>query len=63
MTHKSPVSARFVDDFEEDDAVQVQADCSVHAFAKNLVEKQPVVGTIGTGFESDLLPVAMETSC
>ena len=34
------------------------------AFAENLDEKRVVVGTIGaTGFEGDLLPVAMETSC
>ena len=60
LTHKSPVSARFSDDFEEDDVVQVQADCSVPAFAENLDEKRIVVGTIGaTGFEGDLLPVAM----
>ena len=34
LTHKSPVSARFVDDSEEEDAMQVQADCSVPAIAK-----------------------------
>ena len=34
------------------------------AFAENVDEKRPAVGTIGaTGFEGDLLPVAMETSC
>ena len=32
LTHKSPVSARFSDDFEEDDVMQVQA----AAFAENL---------------------------
>ena len=64
LTHKSLVSARFVDDSEEEDAMQVQADCSVPAFAKNFDEKRPVVGTIGaSGFEGDLFPVAMETSC
>ena len=63
LTHKSPVSARFVDDFEEEDAMQDQADCSVPAFVENYDEKRPVVGTIGaTGFEDDLLPVDMETS-
>ena len=64
LTYKSPVSARFSDDFEEGDVMQVQADCSVPAFAENLDGKRTVVGTIGaTGFESDLLPVAMVTSC
>ena len=64
LTHKSLVSARFSHDYEEDDFVQVQADCSVLAFAENLDEKRIVVGTIGaTGFEGDLLPIAMETSC
>ena len=64
LTHKSLVSARFSDDFEEDDVIQVQADCSVPAFAENLDEKRTVVGTIGaTGCEGDLLPVAVETSC
>ena len=44
--------------------MQVQADCSVPAFANIFDEKRPVVGTIGaTGFEGDLFPVAMETSC
>ena len=34
------------------------------AFANNLDEKRIVVGTIGAaGFESDLLPVAVEMSC
>ena len=64
LTHKSTVSARFSDDSEEDDAMQVQAVCAVPAFAENLDEKRIVVGTIGaTCFESDLLPVALETSC
>ena len=64
LTHKSPVSARFSDDFEEDDVIQVQADCSVPSFAENSDEKRTVVGTVGaTGFEGDLLPIAMETSC
>ena len=64
LTHTSLVSARSVDNFEEDDAMQVQADCFVPAFAENFDEKRPVVGTIGaTGFEGDLLSVAMETSC
>ena len=64
LTHKSLVSARFPDDFEEDDVIQVEADCSVPAFAENLDEKQTVVGTIGaTGFKGDLFPTAMETSC
>ena len=64
LTHKSLVSARVSDDFEEDDVMQVQADCSVPAFAKNLDEKRIVIKTIGaTGFASDLLPIAMETSC
>ena len=64
LTHKSLVSACFVDDSEEDDALQVQADCSVPAFAENFDEKRLVVGTIGaTGFEGDLFLVAMETSC
>ena len=64
LTQKSPFTARFVDDFEEDDAMQVQADCSVPAFAENFDEKRPVVGTIGaTGLEGDLFPVAMGTSC
>ena len=36
LTHKSPVSARFSDDSEEDDAMQ-----------ENLDEKRIVVGTIG----------------
>ena len=44
--------------------MQVQADCSVLAFAENLDERRIVVGTIGaTGFECDLLLVAMDTSC
>ena len=44
--------------------MQVQADCSVPAFAENLDEKRIVVGKIGsTGFEGDLLPIAMATSC
>ena len=61
LTQKSSVSARFSDDFEDDDVMQVQADCSVPAFAENLDEKRIVVGTIGaTGFEGDLLPIAME---
>ena len=64
LTHKSPVSARFVDDFEEEDAVQEQADCPLPAIAKHFDEKRPVVRTIGaTGFEGDLFPVAMETRC
>ena len=43
--------------------MQVQADCSVPAFAENLDEKRIVAGTIGaTGVGGDLLPVAMETS-
>ena len=34
------------------------------AFAKSFDEKRLVVGTIGaTGFEGDLFPVAMQTSC
>ena len=37
LTHKSPVSARFVDDLEEEDAMQVQADCSVPALAKKMM--------------------------
>ena len=50
-THNPLVSARFSHDFEEDDVRQVQADCSVPAFAENLDEKRIVVGTIGaTGF-------------
>ena len=54
----------FYDDFVEDEVIQVQAACSVPAYAKNVDEKRPAVGTIGaTGFEGDLLPVAMETSC
>ena len=32
LTHKSHVSVRFSDDFEEDDVMQVQADCSVLRF-------------------------------
>ena len=64
LTHKSLVSARFSDKSEEDDVIQVQAECSVPAFAENLDEKRTVVRTIGaTGFEGDLLPVAVETSC
>ena len=59
LTHKSTVSARDTDDFEEDDAVQVQANCSVPAFAENLDGKQIVVGV----FEGDLLLVVRETSC
>ena len=44
--------------------MQVQADCSVPAFAENLDGKRIVVGTIcATGFEGDLLSIAMETSC
>ena len=44
--------------------MQVQADCSVPAFAENLDEKRIVVGTIAAaGSEGDLLPTAMETSC
>ena len=63
-THKSPVSARFSVDFDEDDAIQVQADCSVPTFAEHLVEKRAVVGTIcATGSEGDSLSAAMETSC
>ena len=45
MTHKSPVSC-LSDDFEEDDVMQVQAGCSVTAFAENLDEKRIVVGTL-----------------
>ena len=64
MDTQITVSARFVDDFEEEDAMQVQADCSVPAFAKKIDEKRPVVGTIGaTGFEGDFFLVAMDTSC
>ena len=64
LTHKSPVSAHFSDDFDEDDVVQVQADCSVPAFAENLVKKRTVVGTIcAIGFEGDSLSAAMEVSC
>ena len=64
LTHKSHVSARSSEDSEEDDVMQVQADCSVPAFAENLDDKRIVVGTIGAaGFEGDLLPIAMETSC
>ena len=64
LTHQSPVSARFSDDFDEDDTIQVQADCSVPAFAENLFQKRAVVGTIcATGFEGDSLSAAMETSC
>ena len=64
LTHKSPVSARFVDDLEENDAMQVQTDCFVPAFVGNFDEKRPVVETIGAaGCEGDLHPVAMETSC
>ena len=49
------------DDFEEEDAMQVRADCSVPSFAKNFDEKRPVVGTIGaTGFKGDLFLVAMD---
>ena len=33
LTHKSLVSVRFSDDFEEDDVMQVQTDCSLPAFA------------------------------
>ena len=63
-THKSPVSARFSDDFDEDDVILVEADLSVPLFAENLDEKRPVVGTIGaTSFEGDLLHIAMEKSC
>ena len=40
LTHKSLVSVRFSDDFEEDDVMQVQADCSVPAFAENVDEKR-----------------------
>ena len=51
LTHKSLVSACFVDDSEDEDAMQVQADCSEPAFAKIFDKKRPVVGTIGaTGF-------------
>ena len=46
LVHKPHVSARFSVDFDEGDAIQVQADCSVPAFAENLVEKRAVVGTI-----------------
>ena len=54
----------FYDDFVEDEVIQVQTDCSVPAFAEHFDEKRPAVGTIGaTGFEGDLPPVAMETSC
>ena len=64
LTHTSPVSARSSEYFEEDDVMQVQADCSVTAFAENLDEKRIVVGTIGAaGFESDLLLIVLETSC
>ena len=56
LTHKSHVSARFSDDFDEDDVIQDQTDCFAFAFAENLEEKRTVVGTIGaTGFEDDLL--------
>ena len=41
----------------EDDA----ADCSAHAFAEHLDEKQLVVGTVcSTGVEDDVLPAAVE---
>ena len=64
LTHKSPVSVRFSVDFDEDDAIQVQADCSVSVFSENLVEKRAVVGTIcATGFEDDSLSAVLETSC
>ena len=64
LTHKPLVSERFSDDFDEDDVIEVQADCPVPAFAENLDWKRTVVGTIGaTGFEGDSLPTAMETSC
>ena len=44
--------------------MQGQADCFVPAFAKQLVGKRPVVGMIGAdGFEGELFPVSMETSC
>ena len=44
--------------------MQVQANSSVPAFAENLDERRTVVGTVeASGFEGDLLPVAMETSC
>ena len=64
LTHKSLVSARFVDDSEEEDAMQFQSRLICAAFANIFDEKRPVVGTIGaTGFEGDLFPVAKETSC
>ena len=64
LTHKSHVSARFSDDSDKDDVIQVQADCSVPAFAEHLVKKRTVVGTICTvGFEGDSLSAAMEVSC
>ena len=64
LAHKSSVSARLTFDFDEDDAIQVQADCSVPAFAEKLVEKRAGVGTIcATGFEGDVLSAAMGTSC
>ena len=60
-----PASSRFLlDDFDEDDAVPAQADCSVPAFAENLDEKRPLVGTIcSTGIESDPLSAVTETHC
>ena len=47
LLHKSPASARFsLNDFDEDDVIPAQADCSVPASAENLDEKRSVVGTI-----------------
>ena len=65
LPHKSPASTRFsLDDSDEDDVISAQADCSVPAFAENLDEKRPVVGTIcSTGFEGDSLSAVMETNC
>ena len=65
MLHKSPASARFsLDDFDENDVIPAQADCSVPAFAENLDEKRPVVGTICSfGFEGDPLSAVTETHC
>ena len=59
-THKSPVSACFSDDFDENDVILVQADLSVPP----LMRSDLLLETIGAAsFEGDLLPIAMETSC
>ena len=57
LLRKSPASARFsLDDFDENDVIPAQAECSVPPFAENLDEKRPVVGTICSfGFEGDPL--------